>query len=81
MLKGGFADNPLRLNKASVWNENTIQERAEVLMNEMLNIWPYSKLSEKILEKYKPELEKKKGNFIQLKDILDLVKQTFEKNS
>lgn len=48
-MKGGFKESALRLNsyvvKQTIWNENTINERAELLAEKAVKIWPYPQLS------------------------------------
>lgn len=43
-MEGGFAQSPLRLNhdlgKLSIWNEETIQKRADRLADQALRLWP-----------------------------------------
>jgi uncharacterized protein with ParB-like and HNH nuclease domain/predicted transport protein len=56
-IKGGFRDSHLRLNqylaKLDHWNEQEIQQRAELLADLALQIWPAPKLSEETLAKYR----------------------------
>jgi uncharacterized protein with ParB-like and HNH nuclease domain/predicted transport protein len=55
-MEGGFKDSPLRLNKGlsqyDSWNENTIQERAELLASEAMKVWPIPTLSHDVLDRY-----------------------------
>lgn len=47
-MEGGFKESALRLNsyvvKQTVWNENTIKERAELLAEKAVKIWAYPML-------------------------------------
>ena len=56
-MKGGFRESPLRLNHylASLehWNEEEIQERAALLADRVLEIWPAPTLPEETLAKYR----------------------------
>jgi uncharacterized protein with ParB-like and HNH nuclease domain/predicted transport protein len=56
-IKGGFRDSHLRLNqylaKLDRWTEYEIQQRAELLADLALQIWPAPKLSEETLAKYR----------------------------
>jgi uncharacterized protein with ParB-like and HNH nuclease domain/predicted transport protein len=56
-IKGGFRVSPLRLNqylaRLDCWNEHEIQERAELLADLALEIWPAPKLPEETLAKYR----------------------------
>ncbi len=71
-MEGGFDDSPLRLNRSlqqvSAWNEITIKKRTEALAKTMIEIWAYPTVSEEILEKYKPETEKKEGKIYTIED-------------
>ncbi|MCR5112333.1 MAG: DUF262 and DUF1524 domain-containing protein [Acholeplasmatales bacterium] len=48
-MKGGFKQTAVRLNTYIIeqtgWNENNIQERAELLKSKALEIWPFPSLS------------------------------------
>ena len=56
-MKGGFRDSPLRLNHYLAglehWNEEEIQQRAALLADLVLEIWPAPKLPEETLAKYR----------------------------
>lgn len=62
-MKGGFNSSPLKLNNSlqgvSIWNKEAIEERADILTKTMIEIWPYPKVPNDILEKYKPIIENK----------------------
>lgn len=53
MEPGGFKQSPIKLNQhltnLDKWNEETIQERAEILFNKALEIWPYPEFDDEIL--------------------------------
>ena len=56
-MKGGFRESPLRLNhylaKLDHWNEEEIQKRADLLADQVLEIWAAPRLPEEILAKYR----------------------------
>jgi uncharacterized protein with ParB-like and HNH nuclease domain/predicted transport protein len=56
-MKGGFRDSPLRLNHYLAglehWNEEEVQERAALLADQVLEIWPAPQLPEETLAKYR----------------------------
>ncbi len=55
-MEGGFKESALRLNayvvKQTKWNEDTINERADILIEKALQIWEYPKLSQQELQPY-----------------------------
>lgn len=55
-MEGGFKESALRLNsyvvKQTKWNEDTINERADILAEKALQIWEYPKLSQQELQPY-----------------------------
>lgn len=55
-MEGGFKESALRLNsyvvKQTKWNEDTINERADILAENALQIWEYPKLSQQELQPY-----------------------------
>jgi uncharacterized protein with ParB-like and HNH nuclease domain/predicted transport protein len=57
-MKGGFADSPLRMNqglaKLNRWTEQAIQQRSEKLAAKAVNVWPAPKLSQEVLDAYRP---------------------------
>ena len=57
-MKGGFAESPLRLNDGlpnlTLWTEQTIKNRANVLAEKAVVVWPVPKVEQSILEVYKP---------------------------
>jgi uncharacterized protein with ParB-like and HNH nuclease domain/predicted transport protein len=85
-MEGGFDESPLRLNRSvrafSVWNEATIKERADILANAVIKIWPYPRVSEDVLNKYKPAVNDKQEAVYTIKDHIFLVegsmKELFE---
>ena len=58
-MPGGFKESALRLNKYIVllneWNENHIQERANMLAKKAESIWPYPSLTNVELAPYQEE--------------------------
>ena len=58
-IEGGFDQSPIRLNRSlakfSVWNEDSIKKRADILASEMADIWQFPKISNEIMERYKEE--------------------------
>ena len=56
-IEGGFDQSPIRLNRSlakfSVWDEQSINERAKMLADEMIRIWPYPAVEEEVLSKYR----------------------------
>ncbi|MDE5767412.1 MAG: DUF262 domain-containing HNH endonuclease family protein [Malacoplasma sp.] len=56
-MNGGFLDTNIWLNKyinlQDSWNIEKIKERANLLFDQSLKIWPYPKVSSEIREKYK----------------------------
>jgi len=60
-MEGGFKNSPLKVNELlgslEVWNEQAINERAERLSRQALNVWASPKLPDDILEAYKPKSE------------------------
>ncbi|SDZ79282.1 Uncharacterized conserved protein, contains ParB-like and HNH nuclease domains [Thalassobacillus cyri] len=56
-LKGGFKDSPLWLNRSIAikekWEESAIKERAKILAERALKVWPSPDLSEEELSKYR----------------------------
>ena len=61
-------DGSLRLNKSlqgfDEWNEESIQERTEILSNIMVDIWPYPSLTDAMLKKQESFIKKKTGKKI-----------------
>lgn len=55
-MEGGFKESALRLNsyvvKQTKWNEDTINERADILAEKALQIWEYPKLCQQELQSY-----------------------------
>lgn len=55
-MEGGFKESALRLNsyvvKQTKWNEDTINERSDILAEKALQIWEYPKLSQQELQPY-----------------------------
>jgi uncharacterized protein with ParB-like and HNH nuclease domain/predicted transport protein len=58
-IVGGFNDSPIRLNeflrKAEVWNEEQILLRAKELAEKANQVWLAPKISQEILNNYKPD--------------------------
>ncbi len=56
-IEGGFDQSPIRLNRSlakfSVWNEDSIKKRADILASEMVDIWQFPKISDELLDQYK----------------------------
>jgi predicted transport protein len=57
LMKGGFGDSPLRLNrslaKVDKWGEKEINDRAQELADLALRIWQYPHLDSTVIEHYK----------------------------
>lgn len=55
-IEGGFRQSPLFLNRElgtlDEWNEKTIQERANLLSDRAVEVWPIPVLPDEILNKY-----------------------------
>ncbi|MEK4206442.1 DUF262 and DUF1524 domain-containing protein [Paenibacillus sp. FSL R10-2788] len=55
-LEGGFADSPLRLNRAlaklDTWNEEQIKIRAKTLADQAASVWGFPSLTDDVLSKY-----------------------------
>lgn len=64
-MEGGFADSPIRLNRALAqldsWNESAIQTRAEELAQTACGVWTIPDLSDEILSKYRKSTESGEG--------------------
>lgn len=58
-MKGGFAESPLMLNrsiaKEDVWNEESINRRADYLSDIAVKVWTNIEVDEKTLLKYKKD--------------------------
>lgn len=75
-MKGGFAFSPLRLNEGlgqvEVWNQQSIEERANHLARLAKNVWRFPNVSEEILTKYKEKPDASNeyslDNFVYLQD-------------
>jgi uncharacterized protein with ParB-like and HNH nuclease domain/predicted transport protein len=71
-MKGGFNDSPIRLNRSIAdkeqWNEKSIIERANSLVNLAIKVWIYPEIDESILKKYKKNKKEKKIKLYDLKD-------------
>lgn len=61
-IDGGFNGSPIRLNdflrKTDVWNADQIQQRAKILAGKAKEIWFSPQITEEMLGKYKPEVQK-----------------------
>jgi predicted transport protein len=57
-MKGGFGDSPLRLNQGlaavAQWNKDAIEDRAKKLAKVAASVWASPKLSQDVLQAYKP---------------------------
>jgi uncharacterized protein with ParB-like and HNH nuclease domain/alkylated DNA nucleotide flippase Atl1 len=64
-MKGGFKDSPLRLNQGlgqlETWNAKEIEERAERLSEQALQIWKKPELSDDGLSRYRAQFIEKDG--------------------
>ena len=64
-MKGGFKDSPLRLNQGlgqlETWNAKEIEERAERLSGQALQIWKKPELSDDGLSRYRAQFIEKDG--------------------
>lgn len=60
-MKGGFRESPLKLNaglgQLAEWDERAIQERADRLANEALNVWSAPRLAGDVLATYRPQVD------------------------
>jgi len=60
-MKGGFRESPLKLNaglgQLAEWDEQAIEQRADRLAIEALEVWQSPKLSGDVLESYKPKVD------------------------
>jgi len=58
-MKGGFAESPLKLNKAlgglEHWNEEAIQRRGRALAQQAAMVWVMPELNDEVLSSYKPK--------------------------
>lgn len=58
-MKGGFKESPLKLNQGlgqlERWNESTICQRADILSEQMVHVWPMPEIENIVLETYKPK--------------------------
>lgn len=58
-MKGGFKESPLKLNQGlgqlEQWNEEAIKARAENLATIAVNVWESPKLTDDILDAYRPK--------------------------
>lgn len=56
-MEGGFSKSPLRLNEMlrtlPAWNEAAIIDRARVLAQQAVNVWPMPRLDQAVLDTYK----------------------------
>lgn len=56
-MPGGFRESPLRLNQGlaqvEIWNDMTIQARADRLGKQALEVWPAPALPDDVLERYR----------------------------
>jgi hypothetical protein len=56
-MEGGFRDSPIRLNQSLAevehWNKDQINQRAEMLADQAILIWPSPSLPKQILDEYK----------------------------
>lgn len=75
VMKGGFADSPIRLNhslaKLEHWNESEIQKRAASIAELAPVIWPIPKLSDEILAKYRKQEAGQDGKVYTIEDYSD----------
>lgn len=66
-MDGGFKQSAVRLNSYIIlqdtWDESKIRERAELLLEKALKIWPYPCLSEDELAKLDNTIEKNVTNY------------------
>lgn len=66
-MAGGFKESPLRLNEGlgglDVWNEQSIQDRAERLAGVATGVWAPPHLSADILDEYRPKVEKAASSY------------------
>jgi uncharacterized protein with ParB-like and HNH nuclease domain/predicted transport protein len=64
-MQGGFKDSPLKLNQGlaniKVWNESSIQQRAEKLSALALKVWPIPLLESDTLDMYNKKAERATG--------------------
>ncbi len=66
-MKGGFKQSPLHLNaglgELDVWNESSIQKRAEGIADRALEVWAAPKLDEANLAQYRPQKTSSPGMY------------------
>ena len=64
-MHGGFKESPLRLNDGlgtlDTWNEAAIQQRAERLAEQAVQVWAPPALPPEVLEAYRPKAERPTG--------------------
>jgi predicted transport protein len=64
-MENGFKDSPIKLNHSliniDIWNEESIIERSKVLSEVALKVWKYPKLSNEVIDLYRPIAKEKNG--------------------
>ncbi len=64
-MENGFKDSPIKMNQSlrniNVWNEDAITERAKALSDMAVKVWESPKLSNDVLDSYRPAIKEKNG--------------------
>ena len=64
-MENGFKDSPIKLNHSliniDIWNEESIIERSKVLSEVALKVWKSPKLSNEVIDLYRPVAKEKSG--------------------
>ena len=64
-MENGFKDSPIKMNQSlrniNVWNEDAITERAKALSDMAVKVWESPKLSNDVLDNYRPAIKEKNG--------------------
>lgn len=71
-MDGGFADSPIRLNRFVAeqvsWNEGSIQNRADLLVKQALQLWPLPNVPSEQIEGYREKPKTKERESYTFKD-------------
>lgn len=64
-MENGFKDSPIKMNQTlrniDVWNEGAITERAKALSDIAVKVWESPKLTNDVLDGYRPTIKEKNG--------------------
>lgn len=81
-MQGGFKESALRLNKYVVglneWNEQHIQERANMLVQKAEKIWPYPSLTDAELAPYQEKEKPAQKYSLETYDVNAFTKMLYE---